>query len=118
MRKSLRIFIRRCVILIFLLCHQALAENLKEHTQLWTNAQISGSITNDKKWKYYLEPQLRFLDDKYKFSQLNLYAGIYYQIISNVSFWAGIFRRYEQRSDGSTFQEYRLWEQVVWDVIN
>jgi hypothetical protein len=35
-----------------------------------------------------------------------------------VSLWVDFFRRYDQKFDGSIFQEYRLWEQVLWEAIS
>lgn len=93
------------------------ADNVKEYTKIWTSGNVTGSISKDQRWKYYLEPQLRLIDDHYKFHQANIYGGIYYQTTPALSFWVGAFRRYETRVDGSTYQEYRLWEQMVWEVL-
>jgi hypothetical protein len=118
---SMRFSIKRNLFSLFLLfffCMQTSADNLKEHTKIWINAPISGIVSKDKKWNYYVEPQLRLLDDKYKFNQLNLHAGIFYQATSRISLWLVIFRRHDLKSDGSLFRENRLWEQIVWNVID
>lgn len=97
--------------------HSVFAEQISEHTKVWTSVQLTGSITIDKKWNYYLEPQLRFLDDKYKFNHANLYFGLYYQYIPTISFWLGGFRGYTLQSNNVSQQQYKLWEQVVWNIM-
>jgi len=54
---------------------------------------LAVSISQNKKWKYYLEPQLRFVDDAYKFEEANLFAGVYYQWTPALSFWLGVYRQ-------------------------
>lgn len=111
---------RHFILLLFLffISKQSCAESREEHTKIWTSAPITGSITEDKKWNYYVEPQLRFIDNKYKFYTFNLYAGIYYQTSPNLSLWLGVFRNYERSLSGNTTQQYRLWEQIIWNILN
>lgn len=95
----------------------AYANNLKENTKIWTSIKSVVPISANKRWSYFIEPQLRFIDDKYKFNQINLYLGLKYQTSDDLSLWAGIYRRYEQKPNGSTENQYRLWQQAVWQVI-
>lgn len=82
-------------------------------SKLWTNVQLSGPLSMDKTWHYYLEPQLRFVDNPYKFNQANLYAGIYKTVTDSTSLWVGVMRRFEIKADGDVFLENRLWEQMT-----
>lgn len=86
------------------------------YTKLWTSAQVTGNFSQYPNWNYYIEPQLRLVDDKYKFGTANLYLGIYYEYTPNLNLYAGIFRSHSQRTDGKIENEYRLWEQVTWNV--
>ena len=94
------------------------ADPVKQHTKIWTSVPITGSITADKKWNYYLEPQLRFIDDKYKFNHANLFVGAYYQATDSLSFWLGAFRNYTITLNGNSQQEFALWQQVVWKILD
>lgn len=92
------------------------AASTEIESKLWANIQLSGPLSADKTWHYYLEPQLRFVDDPYKFNQANLYAGVYKTVTSSTSLWVGVMRRFEIKSDGDVFLENRLWEQMVVDL--
>lgn len=102
-------------VLFFLISHVSYAAAMITHTKLWVDTPMTGAITMDKKWGYYLEPQLRLIDDQYKLEQFNLYAGFYYQVLPNLSAWFGAYR---QLSNEPGRQQYRLWEQMTWDVMN
>lgn len=105
------------VFVTFLLCSPSIWGEVNEHTKLWTNAQITGSFKKDSPWNYYLEPQLRFVDDAYKFNAANVYAGIYYQINPTVSAWFGLYRNDVKHFNGDTTQENRVWEQIDWNAL-
>jgi hypothetical protein len=89
------------------------AASTEIESKFWANFQLSGPLSADKTWHYYLEPQLRFVDDPYKFNQANLYAGVYKTVTASTSLWIGVMRRFEIKSDGDVFLENRLWEQMV-----
>lgn len=103
---------------LFFVFRNVHANELQKHTKLWTNMPISGNLTRNQKWKYYIEPQLRLIDDKYKFDQVNLFIGAGYQVSSALKFWLGLFRRYQIELNGSSHQEYRLWEQMDLSLID
>lgn len=102
-----------CVAAILSMQANCWAESPEVSSKLWTNLQLSGPLSADKTWHYYLEPQLRFVDNPYKFNQANLYAGIYKDVTTKTSLWVGVMRRFEIRPDGDVFLENRLWEQMV-----
>lgn len=87
------------------------------HTKLWSNLIYTLPISNDGKWKFYLEPQLRFIDNPHKFEAVNLNIATYYQLIPNLSVWLGGFTGVGRTTNGNPFQEYRAWEQIQWRVI-
>jgi hypothetical protein len=77
-------FIRICCLLLFCLSYNAAATT---HTDSWNTAIITGSLTKDKKLKYYLQPSLNFEDDQYKYRSSNLYLGLGVQSYPNLSLW-------------------------------
>ncbi|HRE32882.1 MAG TPA: hypothetical protein PLD88_12965, partial [Candidatus Berkiella sp.] len=40
------------------------ASAVEEHAKLWTSYEISGGIFNGSKIQFYLQPQLRFIDNQ------------------------------------------------------
>lgn len=105
------------LLMLSVLSTHSMADALQESTKIWSNLRLTGPISEDKTWGYYVEPQLRFIDNEYKFNQINLYAGFYKNVSDSTSLWLGVMRRYEQKSDGDIFLENRIWEQLVADLI-
>lgn len=109
MKKIKRIFLLSVILLFY-----QPAWSLEEHTKLWSTATILGSFQNDSRWKYYLEPQLRFIDDSYKFNQAILVAGAGYQTTSDVILLGGFGWYLTKNLSGDILHEYRLWQQISW----
>lgn len=111
MTKRCNYFLVLCFIFY---AHIGWCDNLKTHMKIWTFGKISGAISKDKKWSYYLEPELRFLDDKYKFNEANLYAAFFYQVTPSFSAWIGAFAGNDLTSEGERRNFYSLWQQIKW----
>lgn len=105
-------------LIAFLLSQRICADELVEHTKIWSALQLSVAMTEDKKWNYYVEPQLRLVDDKYKFNEALLRMGIYYQVLPELSLWLGVQRGYALRLYGKSEQVSVLWERLNWDIVN
>lgn len=84
----------------------------------WTTANFVGSISEDSKFKYYIEPQLRFIDDRYVFNQAFLFAGLGYQFTPTVSLFVGPGWVLTKNTEGEVYHEYRLWQQLNWQILN
>ncbi|HSW93840.1 MAG TPA: DUF2490 domain-containing protein [Gammaproteobacteria bacterium] len=100
---------------ILLLFYQS-AFSVEEHTKLWFNATVLGSFQKDSPWKYYLEPQLRFIDDPYKFNQVNMAAGAGYQTTPDMILLGGLGWYLTKTLSGNILHEYRLWQQLNWMI--
>lgn len=101
--------------LSLLLASHAHAEPVLQKAKLWTAVDVKGPLTD--KIQYYLEPQLRFISRSQCFNEANLYAGVGYPLSKRVTFWAGnFFNTTHKVDDGNTFQ-YRIWEQIAWEVF-
>lgn len=107
------------IIFIFLIVqiHSLHLCALEEYTKLWTSYEISGALSSDKKILFYLEPQLRFIDNAYKFEQVVLHGAIGYQFSNRTSILLGNSGIESKDSSGQFVAEYRVWEQLSWDVV-
>jgi hypothetical protein len=103
------------VVFILLLVQPAYC--IEGHTKLWGVANILESFPNNKKMKYYFEPQLRLIDDAYVLNQLYFLFGLGYQIAPNLVLLAGPGWILIKNTQGQVSHEYRLWEQATWNVM-
>ena len=102
---------------IFFFSPLTLASQTKMHAKWWASSYLTGKFKDHEKWRYAIQPELRFIDDKYKFNQALLTASIGYQTTEYVTLWLGANRTYTEESEGNSRQEYRLWQLVSWDVL-
>jgi hypothetical protein len=86
---------------------------VETHTKLWTSAVFTGPISakNDK-IIYYLQPDLRFIDDKYKFSQAVMWAGLGYRITPGFIVYAGDASATNRNTVGEYTHLNIIWQQV------
>ncbi|MCS5712229.1 DUF2490 domain-containing protein [Candidatus Berkiella aquae] len=90
---------------------------VEEHAKLWTSYEISGGIFNGSKVRFYLQPQLRFIDNEYKFEQAVVHAGLGYKIAKPLTFYIGNSGVISKQSSGDFVDEYRIWQQLNWEII-
>lgn len=111
--------LRYALLLLMLMVSSAsFGNDIEEHTKLWSTAVFIGPLINDTKIKYYLEPQIRFIDNKYKFEEALLYAGIGYQTTPDLILFLGNAWVTSRKSTGNYVQENRVWQQANWNPIN
>lgn len=84
----------------------------------WSVATIIGSFSNKSSFKYYLEPQLRLIDDSSVFNQLLLLGGIGYQINDDLVLFLGPGWIISNTTEYNLTHEKRLWEQMNWRIKN
>jgi hypothetical protein len=99
-----------CGLIAFAMLNAAYA--IETHTKLWTTAAFTGSLSSDKKIKYYLEPEVRFIDDKYKFSSVLFWAGLGYQVTPNFSVFAGDATSVLRNLSGEYIHENFVWQRA------
>lgn len=102
------------LIVLFILIKPIYA--LQGHTELWTSASILESFSKDSRFKYYLEPQLRFIDNTYKFNQALMQGGFGYQLKPDVLLLGGLGYILTKSNSGNMFHEDRIWEQISWTM--
>lgn len=112
--------LRRIIFLLLFLFFfkTAFGNSIKEHTKIWNSAVLIGPLTTDTRIKYYFEPQLQLIDNKYKFEEALLYAGIGYQTTPALTLFLGDAWVTSRKSTGNYVQENRIWQQANWNAIN
>ncbi|MCL9682608.1 DUF2490 domain-containing protein [Legionella maioricensis] len=87
------------------------------YTKGWTVATMTGPLTNSSAFKYYLEPQLRLIDDNYFFHQFLLLGGLGYQFNDNIALYAGPGWIVTKTPASVMVHENRYWEQLNWRIL-
>ena len=83
------------------------------YTKYWSTASITGSVSKDSSYKYYLEPQIRLIDTPSVFDQFLLMAGAGYQFNPDLMFLTGAGWIYNRSPETNTnTEEKRLWQQI------
>lgn len=87
-----------------------------QKAKLWTAIDVKGSLT--EKFQYYLEPQLRLISRSQCFDEANLYVGVGYPLTPRMTFWIGNFFNTMNRVEDGNIHQYRIWEQLSWNVVD
>lgn len=88
------------------------------YTKQWTSSILLGSLPHSTKLKYYLEPQLRLINDDYVFNQAFFLTGLGYSFSPDLLFLLGPGWVVTKTPTGETYHEYRLWQQLNWQIVN
>lgn len=110
-------WLRSAIFLLLLLLSGVSLGNVEHHTKLWNTAVFVGPLFKNSKIKYYFEPQLRFIDNRYKFEEAFIFLGIGYQTTSDLTLFLGGAEVISKRSTGENVYENRIWQQANWDVV-
>jgi hypothetical protein len=105
----------RLLIGLLLLPTISVAET-KEQTKSWSMAIITGPLSADKRIKYYLQPQLSLIDDKYKIHSLFGYVGVGYQLDSYKIIWLMNGYSWIKQSNGGIRHIDTIREQLNWNM--
>lgn len=95
--------------------NQAMADHAVQKGKLWTAIDFKGSL--GEKIQYYVEPQLRFISNNQCFNEANLYVGLGYSTSPKITLWLGNMFNTTHKQNESNTQQYRIWEQVSWDIF-
>ncbi|MDQ2995070.1 MAG: DUF2490 domain-containing protein, partial [Pseudomonadota bacterium] len=105
-------FSRFIIATLYCCCLTAFAEDIVHRTKSWNGITMYGSLSEDKCLKYFLETQLRFVDEDIKFESTYLEAAVGRQTLPSMVFWLGF--RVEAVTDyqGGIAKGTILWQQV------
>jgi hypothetical protein len=111
----LRAFIKYSgLIIALILCQNAFAT---AHTDSWNSAIITGSLSKDKKIKYYIQPGLSFEDDEYKYRSSFLYLGAGVQVTPDVIVWLMDAWHNRKRASGTVLNIETIRQEVDWNIF-
>jgi hypothetical protein len=80
--------------------------------KMWSLLTLSGDYG---RIVYYIEPQLRLIYRDNQFQQFLTNAGMGYKVVPNWQIWFGqTFSADSQDAVAGSFDEYRLWQQIIW----
>lgn len=94
------------------------AYSTRAYNKQWVVATVIGSMPVNPVFKYYLEPQLRFIDDHYFFNQTLQLGGLGYQFNKNITLFAGPGWVITKTPSGQSTHETRYWQQLNWLILN
>ncbi|MES2218799.1 MAG: DUF2490 domain-containing protein [Pseudomonadota bacterium] len=104
-----------CFLLAIIFCQNL---NATSHTDNWNSAIITGPISKDKKFKYYIQPGLTFEDDHYKYRSSYLYLGVGYQTSPHVMMWLMNAWHNRVKASGKVLNIETIREQIDWNLID
>lgn len=105
--------------LIFFIFTSAFAnEPTTRHTKVWLQTTVIGPLIPDTKFRYYLLPRIRFIDNKYKYEEGSIYLGLGYQPIQTLLIFGGIALLNSKSYEGDIHKEYRYFQQTDWTIVS
>lgn len=100
------------ILSLIVLCHWQTFSWGSTTNKLWSLLTLTGNYGT---FLYYLEPQLRLIQTNRMFNQFLTNAGGGYQVAPAWQLWFGqTITTTSQDADPGNFEEYRVWEQIVW----
>lgn len=103
-----------CVLIAILFCQTTFATN---HTENWNTAIITGTLIKNTNFKYYIQPELGFEDDKYVYRSANLFLGAGYQFSPIITLWLMDSWHNRRRTNGDFENLNTIRQQLDWHPI-
>lgn len=99
-----------------LLCIPAFSHT-QHYANLWFDGTFIGSfLKQHEKWKYYLQPRLVVIDDRYGLDEAHVFYGAGYQITPNFAPYVGAAYFLSEDIQGTESHENVVWQQFLWDM--
>ena len=108
----------KIIVSIFLCISMQTANSTRTYSKDWAVVNIIGSISENSPFKYYLEPQLRLIDNRSVFNQFLFLGGLGYQFNPNLMFFVGPGWILIKPPTNNTHTEKRWWQQLNWRIVN
>lgn len=105
-------------LIVISLCFGSQPANSTSHNRAWGVATIMGPVTDNTAFRYYLEPQLRLINDNSVFNQLLILGGLGYQLNQNMTLFVGPGWIATKTTNSNLIYEKRLWQQLNWQILN
>lgn len=107
-----------CMLSCFIFSMAFANENTTRHTKVWLQSTIIGPLIPDTKFRYYLLPRVRFIDNKYKYEESSVYLGLGYQPIESLLIFAGVTLLNSKSLEGDIHKDYRYFQQTDWAMVS
>lgn len=104
----------RCIVLGVLLMLSGVAQATSHHTGNWDTAFIMGPLSADKKIQYYLQPQIDFIDTRYKFQSAFMFIGLGYATTPTTIAWLMDAPSVIKTLSGETLHINTIRQQLDW----
>lgn len=115
MRSNMKSFSVCLIFLVLIFAHPSYA--LLQHGKFWNQATITMPVCDHSKIKFYAEPRLRFIDNKFKLEEVSAYTGLGYQATKNLLLILGV-SYIDSSNPGRFTKEYRIFQQTHWEAIH
>ncbi|KTD11687.1 hypothetical protein Lgra_1145 [Legionella gratiana] len=100
----------------FLICTTLFAET-QNYGTVWLNGTFIGPFSKKhEKWKYYLQPRLVIIDNRYGLDEARVFYGAGYQITPAFTSFIGMASSVSKSTEGVLSYENRVWQQFLWDI--
>ncbi|WP_133137136.1 DUF2490 domain-containing protein [Legionella rowbothamii] len=107
------------IIVSFFLCMGVqTANSTRVYSKDWAVVNIIGPVSENSSFKYYVEPQLRLIDNASVFNQFLFLGGLGYQFNPNLMFFVGPGWILTKTPANKTHTEHRWWQQLNWRIAN
>lgn len=93
------------------------ANDLELHTKAWFGWTQTGKLACNSNFLYYLDAELEFIDDRYKFEEAYGSFGFGYKTLPNLNLFLGNTYLVSKKTSGIVEQQYRLWQQADWAIV-
>jgi hypothetical protein len=103
---------------LYLLTMTHSAYAMESYNKYWTAAIITGALPKTAAFKYYLESQIRLINDDYGFNQLLLLTGLGYQLNAAMTLYVGPGWIASHTPQGNKMYENRYFAQLNWALVN
>ncbi|AUH73676.1 DUF2490 domain-containing protein [Legionella sainthelensi] len=104
------------LLLVYFVYQTAYAET-QSYGSFWLTGTFIGPVAqNHEKWKYYFEPRLIVLNNRYGLSELHFYYGTGYQLTPKFTPYIGAAYFLSENTEGLASHENVIWQQFLWDI--
>lgn len=88
------------------------------YTKFWLPLVLVGPLPGSERLKYYVEPQLRLIDDSTVFNEFFALGGFGYKFNKRFYLFGGPGWVVTQVPAGPLINEYRFWEQLNYELVD
>lgn len=106
-----------CILLLFMLSLFGVSASFSEthgETKLWALAVITGPFMDNSKVRYYLQQQINFVDNKYKFHNAFFFTGLGYEFDTGNNIWMLAGYNYIKENSGRIRRLDMFRQQLDW----